>query len=159
MTDSNNADAVEPYDYDSDPSGLTQAEALGPDWLLDAIIDFSVGRDEEFAPGAISVTFTVKGALVTGTLISRLAWVKDQVASLPPQAKNLGEFIDALTDGVWKNELDRKAKREAENRPSRAREFIHMRDVTVHAGDAHFTLPYYRLRIESVDGWTIGTVS
>lgn len=158
MTDD---DAERPalYDFASDPDGVTMDDATPSDWLLDAILEFVLGDNDDNEKNSIGLVLNVNGALVAGQAIARTVWLREQVALIPESGKALGEFISVLGERMGEKVAQRRAQRDAEGRPNVARNFLHMREVDIHAGDTHVSVPFYRVRVDNIDGWSFGGTS
>lgn len=157
MPDSS-ADEANDYDFSADPDGLTREAALGPDWLLDAVQSYIFGADDQNDAGSLTITLVVSGTVMRGMLVSRDTWLREQVATMPASAAPLGQFMDQVINTVRDKAKERRAKRRSEGRPVAAREFLHLKDATVSASvGSSISLPYCRVRVGSVDAWTLGS--
>jgi hypothetical protein len=98
------------------------------------------------APPPIQITLNIGGLIVTGTLISRRAFIQD----VPLMQSTIGAWEESRSD----------EEKEAED-PGYDRHFIHMKD-------ARFIFPnsepvpknhgmYWRGQLNRVDGWTVGS--
>lgn len=158
MTDETAAPAADDkpakWDPATDPDGYTRDEVRSKDLLLDVVLDFAIGRREE-PGGSFSLTATVGGQVVSGIAISRGEWM-DGVASQYEQhggTEHLRKVFDMVNDRTRTEE----ERREAADLPTRARRFLHMRDVRVGNGDTWTQLPYWRGALEDVSGWSFGS--
>ncbi len=147
-------DKPEKWDPATDPDGYTREEVRPKDLLLDAVLDFTVGRREE-PGGSFSLTVLVGGQVVSGMAISRGEWI-DAVSTQYEQSggtEHLRKVFELVNDHI-RTEEDR---REAADLPTYARRFLHMRDVRIGTGDAWTQLPYWRGALEDVTGWSFGS--
>ena len=105
---------------------------------------------------AMSITFSVQGATVSGTMIAAQAWRRLLVARMREQAG--GEFVETMAKGF--ESLDAKDAAEAEL-PAEVRplpKFVHLRDAHLITGDGATPLVFglWRGRLAQVDGWAYG---
>ncbi len=49
------------------------------------------------------------------------------------------------------------AERDRDDRPNPAPRYLHLRDATVHAGEAVWQVPFWRCPIRAITGWSLGS--
>jgi hypothetical protein len=155
-TDPDTADEPAKWDAASDPDGYTRADVRSKDFLLDVLMDFVFG-DKEEAGGSFGLTVTLGGQVVSGMAITRGEWM-DAVAS---QYEGAGgtEYLRQVFTKVHEGIVADDERREAADLPSRARRFIHMRDVRIVNGTQWTEMAYWRGALADVTGWSLGSWS
>lgn len=146
----------EKWDPATDPDGYTREDVSPKDFLLDVLLDSTLGTRED-GGGSFSLTVTLGGQVVSGTAISRGEWM-DSVASQYDQAGG-GDFIRKAFDMVQGQIVEEQERREAADLPTGARGFLHMRDVRVGNGGGWADLRYWRGSLSDVTGWSLGSWS
>ncbi|OGO01821.1 MAG: hypothetical protein A2Y72_01340 [Chloroflexi bacterium RBG_13_53_26] len=115
----------------------------------------------------IAVTLMVNGALVSGTITSGAEFLEHVGQSISAAAesdhKSLGETIEKHYHEVARKLYPQKAPSPDEDAlPAlegtgpRKSYFVHLKDVTILGSRPLPTVPYWRGRLDRVDGWFIG---
>ncbi|MBT1667316.1 hypothetical protein [Curtobacterium flaccumfaciens] len=158
MTDDNAVPTAdeEPTKWDpsSDPDGYTRDEMRSKDLLLDAVLDFGVGRREE-PGGSFNLTVTLGGQMVSGRAISRGEWA-DAVATQYEQGGGT-EYLRKVFDLVNEKIIAEQKRREGADLPIRGRRFLHMKDVRIGIGGKYTEMPYWRGALDDIVGWSLGS--
>jgi hypothetical protein len=144
----------EKWDPASDPDGYTPAEVRSLDLLLDAVLDFGIGRREE-PGGSFNLTVTLGGQVVSGKAISRGEWA-DAVAAQYEQGGGT-EHLRKVFDMVNKRIIEDQERREEADLPTLGRRFLHMKDVRIGIGDQWTEMPYWRGSLKNIVGWSLGS--
>lgn len=143
---------------ENDPDGVTREELEAQDWLLESLFDFMFGYMDERTESSFGATFVVGGQQVSGTVISRRAWIKEQEAALQDRgdaAESLGKYMRAVWDSVTQR-LDEKDKnRQAQDLPNPSRSFFHMKDARIGTGKAATSVPFWRGHMDEITGWSL----
>lgn len=147
-----------PWDEASDPDGYTRAEVLPNDWYLDTLLSFFVG-DDDSDEGAVGITVTTAGAVVSGIAISRMAYIERSLNLLRESGSR--EDLVAAVETVWNRGatqvVDEANRRRKADLPPRARRFIHLRDARVWAPEGSLNVPLWRGTLADVSGWSLGS--
>jgi hypothetical protein len=151
-------DAPRPkWSPEGDPDGYTWDDIQAKDYLLESLLDFFVGFDDE-GSGAIGITVQSNGATVSGIAISRRAWIDAMKVTMDASMTGgyneaLGTVFDKTAEhitGIYK-------RRDEADLPTRKRGFIHMRNVRILGGAESVELPLWRGTLEDVTGWSMGS--
>lgn len=152
-------ETVVPWDEASDPDGYTRAEVMPNDWYLDTLLDFFVGDNDDNDEGAIGITVTTAGAVVSGIAISRKAYIERSVELLR-RSDTRDDLVEAV-ETVWNlgatQTIDEANRRRKTDLPPRARRFIHLRDARVWAPEGRMNVPLWRGTLADVTGWSLGS--
>lgn len=158
MTDEAVAPAAEDkpakWDPATDPDGYTREDVRSKDFLLNVMLDFGLGTREE-PGGSFNLTLIVGGQVVSGIAISRGEWM-DAVAG---QFEGAGghEYLRKIFDKANDAIVEEEGRRTAADLPTRARRFVHMRDVRIGNGNVWTEVPYWRGALADVSGWSLGS--
>jgi hypothetical protein len=117
----------------------------------------------------IAVTLMVNGALVSGTITSGAEFLEHVGQSISAAAESdhrkLGESIEKHYQDVAKKLYPQKAPSAEQNdlptlqgTGPRKSYFVHLKDVTILGSRPLPTVPYWRGRLDRVDGWFIGSL-
>jgi hypothetical protein len=141
---------------ESDPDGFNGGDFEAPDWALDLLIEVLSGEDES-GEGSTIVTVSFAGTLVTGRLVSHVVWtrgVKEWMAESNPRFANA---LETLFMAPMERVIETTKRRVAQDLPLPARQFIHLRDVTIGYGTSATHMKFWRGRLSEVSGWAIGS--
>lgn len=130
--DSKNDDEEVRWTPEGDPDGYSREDITPKDWFLETVLDFAHGMNDEQTGGMVGLTLTSNGAVVSGLAISRAEWI----AAIPGRYKQGGASETApYIEDIFKQSHDaiveRASERDDADLPTRARGFIHMRDVRI----------------------------
>ncbi|AZS44060.1 hypothetical protein BWL13_01642 [Microbacterium oleivorans] len=144
------------WDPASDPDGLTWEDVQSRDAYLDFLLDLYFDTADQ-GRGALGLTLTVGGAVVSGIAISRAEWIERSVALLAsPDTTPASEHLDQIWNRLHGRYVEVSKRRDDAGLPIRARRFVHMRDVRILNG--HSTdVSLWRGALADVSGWTIGS--
>lgn len=147
------------WDEASDPDGYTRAEVTPKDWYLDTLLGFFVGDKDDNDEGAIGITLTTAGAVVSGIAISRKAFIERSVELLRKSGTrdDLVEAVETLWNFGATQAIDEANRREGAELPSRVRRYIHMRDARIWAPEGSLNVPLWRGTLADVTGWSLGS--
>jgi hypothetical protein len=127
----------------------------------------------------MGLTLTVPGGVVSGALITEEAWLSEVAATIGSASYGTEDHLDALFDGwrqaaAGKNSEWNTAAKASEGMPTRYRQAIHDEhdDPYIHLGTARIwtsdregganAFPnhgmYWRGRVSSVSGWSVGVL-
>lgn len=115
----------------------------------------------------IAVTLMISGILVSGTITSGAEFLqhigKSIYAAAEIDHEELGKTVEKHYLGVAKKlypqmppSSDKDAPRALEGAPPRKSYFIHLKDVNILGSRLVPTVPYWRGRLDRVDGWFVG---
>lgn len=107
---------------------------------------------------SIPVTFMVNGGIIYGSLISADTW-KIQWEEQMQKAEGVGVDVIRNFPRDIDEAFEQAFEEEAAEKPDDdgLRYFVHMKDASlVIPGSAPISLPLWRGRLESVDGWSVG---
>lgn len=128
------------------------------DYRLANILDMMFGFDDQHKDSSIALSVLVAGATVRGLAIHRESWETEQIeklqASGEPSHDMLAQMLKAMFD--TDSELDADFKAEYPERRY-VRRWIHFRDATVSTGGQAVEYPYFRVSLDSVQGWSLGS--
>lgn len=150
---------VEPWDEASDPDGYTRTEVTPKDWYLDTLLGFVVGDKDDTDDGAVGITVTTAGAVVSGIAISRKAYIGHSLELLRKSGtrEDLVEAVETLWNLGATRAIDEANRRHEVDLPSRARRFIHMRDARIWAPEGSLNVPLWRGTLVDITGWSLGS--
>ena len=141
---------------DDDPDGLTAADVLSKDGLLDLLLGSYVGWKDD-GHGHVGLTVQSGGVVISGVVISRTEWITRLAQSL--RESGTAEFADNLEASFGRIQRDLAEewdRRDQADLLGRARRFIHMRDVRVLATPS-VDLPLWRGALADITGWSLGS--
>ncbi|WP_134324546.1 hypothetical protein [Cumulibacter soli] len=143
----------------TDPDGYTRAELRPRDNLLNSLL--SIIFDSEAIPDEASFSMTVVtgGALVSGIVVSQAVFAR-RVSDGLRQANggdNFAFIVDEIVNAQSELDAEIKAGRDG-IAPAIPVRYLHMRDVTVMSGGGPLQFSNWRCRLESIDGWTFGSL-
>ncbi|MFG3422898.1 hypothetical protein ACGFZ2_29280, partial [Micromonospora sp. NPDC048063] len=107
----------------------------------------------------LGITLTVRGVVVTGTLIGRDEWAEGMAELLKSAGEN-GELLGSRILDVFRK-LDLNRTRDENSEPY---SYIHLKDARYVAGHGLLPSPgsrvpvYWRGRLSEVSGWSLGTL-
>jgi hypothetical protein len=169
MTDENAPDNApdqaqqQEYDWSNDPDGLTLEEAQPKDRYLNVLLTFFLGTHDDAVEGSLGLTLFTTGGIVSGTAISRKAWINGNLESLSENmsedARSTMEAIDTVFNGISDRASQFSKRRDEQDLPLPARRFIHLKDVRFGVGENTVNAPYWRGELAAVSGWTLGSHS
>lgn len=141
-----------------DPHGITDADIQSKDGFLDLLMSLYIGFDDSWE-GAIGMTIQSQGAVISGTVISRVEWSRRVVEELRnggggEAADRLGQLYDKTNNRLLEEWKDR----DEQDLLGRARRFIHMRDARIINGNI-INVPLWRGSLADVTGWSLGSYS
>ncbi|HEY8491515.1 MAG TPA: hypothetical protein VIO14_11040 [Dehalococcoidia bacterium] len=136
-------------------------EEPGGDWLLASFVGgVNMGSLE------MGVTLLVHGAVVSGRLMPAreyLTRLGDDLSAAASQAgtPEVGEQIRTQLHAVADELYPQGAPSQEPGDEAEGPAFIHLKDVVLVPADgrAGFRLPYWRGRVDAVDGWFFGQIS
>lgn len=67
------------------------------------------------------------------------------------------EYLRKVFDTVNERTVKAMDRRRAADLPTRARQFVHMRDVRIGNGNVWTQVPYWRGALRDVSGWSLGS--
>lgn len=143
-----------PYDFTTDPDGLTKEDITGRDMVFDILLSSFVGEAD--SSDELQLTVVLDGVLVSGIAISANEWrkrLKEQLSSAP----KIAEAYDGFVGEVIEKAAKANRKREEEDRPTPAMKFIHMRDARIGEGIGAAKAPLWRGNLRQLSGWTLGS--
>lgn len=157
-TDKSETAAPTPWDPESDPDGYTREDVSPKDWYLDTVLDFVHGFNDEHPGGIVGLTVTSGGVVVSGLAISRAEWM----AGVVDQYKQAGAdqtaiYIEKVFNQAHDTVVERAKDRDEAGLPSRARGFLHMKEVRLGAGDTYTQVPLWRGALADITGWSLGS--
>jgi len=129
----------------------------GGDVLLAYVVDMLNGVGDALEPGqdvAAGISLVVAGRTIAGELVNAQAWLDEEAAQFRAAGEGAGELARVITESLARGVDTVRAGYEPEsNRPVG---FLHLRNVTVFDGGTELRSNLMRVRIESVDAWTMG---
>lgn len=155
-TDDEEQDEARPRPWESDPDGFRRSDFVPKDWTLDVVLHVLTGELDD-AEGSATVTLVIDGVVVSGTLISGVAYAATLRERL---AQNTGP--QDVTDMASIFEIGHRTQVESLTRRKQRglalprRRFLHMRDVRVYTGGSSIDMPLFRGRLDRVSGWSFG---
>lgn len=162
MSDENtNPDAGEPmkrWGPETDPDGYTLDDIRLKDWYLDTVLSFAHGLDDENSDGALPLTVTSNGVVVSGFAISRSAWmvgVADQYKQAG--AAEIATYVEKMFKEAHDDVVAQAKGRVEANLPSIPRRFLHMKDAQFVVGGTHTQVPLWRGALADITGWSLGS--
>ncbi len=159
MTEEKIGDVVPKDLYPDDPDGLTWDDVLPKDVYLDILLNSVVGEKDDHLPGEFGLTVISGGAVVSGMVIARKAWVQLLIESVRDAGSApLAEVLEG-TLPRFEEELDAHSdRRDKLNLLAHKRTHIHMRDARIFNG-ATTNVPLWRGALEDITGWSMGSFS
>lgn len=150
--------STDEWDPATDPDGYTIDEIAPKDWYLDTVLNFVHGFNDEHLEGIVGLTVISSGVVVSGLAISRAEWM----AGVVDQYKQAGAddtavYIDKVFQRTHNMVLERAKERGDADLPSRARGFLHMKDVRLGAGETYTQVPLWRGSLSDITGWSMGS--
>ena len=143
MTNSNEGTALE----------TASDDYAAPDWLLGLFVH--AANASEMSMG---VTLTVGGTLVSGSLIGLSEYERLFVETVQAASPDFAEGMkQVFAEGMKQREAQLAALEAAGQQPPDAR-FIHLRNAHVIMGEEWTPASLWRARLDSVDGWSIGSI-
>lgn len=152
-------DPAAEYDISMPPETVQEADVMVDDFYLEALLRAVVGRDTPGNEGTFSITLSLGGSMVTGTVIGTRAWERLWTQSMAESAPQLAEALHDLLTQFGQEDDVRTFMREVDDEPAPAYRYLTLRDVTVWSGAASTKLPLWRCKISAVDGWAQGELS
>jgi hypothetical protein len=144
-----------------DPDGLTPAQLQPKDWALELLVNMTVDLGTS-AENSIGLTVTVGGMLVSGMVIHREKWAELLVAQMRAaggtgNAEVIAAALSTAIGGRHAAATAMQERRDQSSLPAPVRRFLHFRDARVYTPDHWQELPLYRVAIEDVSGWALGS--
>jgi hypothetical protein len=145
----------------SDNETAPESEEAGPaqqgDVLLAYVVDMLNRVGDALEPGqdvATGISLVVAGRTIAGELVNAQAWLDEEAARFRAAGEDAGELARVITESLARGvETVRAGYEPDSNRPVG---FLHLRNVTVFDGGSELRSDLMRVRIESVDAWTMG---
>ncbi|WP_164478099.1 hypothetical protein [Microbacterium sp. ABRD28] len=149
------------YNIAEDPDEPTLEDLTSPDLTLNDVLDVFFGTGEEADDVEIPLTLVVQGLVVSGTAISRPAWVRGLTES---GGETEGTVTHALRLRWEQDQVDSVAMRDRRieaGLPSLTRKFVHLKDASLmpSGGNGRVVAPYFRARLSEIGGWTLGAAT
>jgi hypothetical protein len=123
------------------------------DLYLQLILDI-LARDSTNQSN-FGVTLTVPGGLVSGTAISRRAYLEATNSLLRDVGGSGGAFLAEYLDVINQKVDELQGAEELKEFPR----MVHLKDVQIVAGNRTMHSPLWRGRLADVVGWSFGTLS
>jgi len=160
ITDTNDDAYVSanPWDPDTDPDNYTADDIRAKDWFFDTVLNFAHGINDEALGGVIGLTVTSGGVVLSGLAVSRAEWM----AGVVDQYKEAGAgettiYIEKLFNQAHDEVLKHAKRRGEAELPTRARSFLHMKDVRIGVGNVYTQVPLWRGALADITGWSLGS--
>lgn len=156
-TDTANVDPTPSWAPENDPDGYTFDDVQPKDFYLETVLNFVHGLSDEHQ-GAVGLTVTSNGALVSGLAISRAEWI----AGVVEQYKQAGagetaHYIESLFSEHHGDIVAEKARRSDADLPTRARGYLHMKDARIGTGTSYTEVGLWRGNLVDITGWSLGS--
>lgn len=146
------------WDPSTDPDGYTLDDVRSKDWFLDTVLTFVHGFNDEHPSGIVGLTVTSNGVVVSGLAISRAEWIAGVVGQYNEAgADETAKYIDQVFQKAHNAVIGQAKERDEADLPSRARGFLHMKDVRLGAGDTYTQVPLWRGSLADITGWSLGS--
>lgn len=157
-TTTNTEASEKSWEPETDPDGYTRDDISPKDWYLDTVLNFVHGFNDEHPGGIVGLTVTSNGVVVSGLAISRAEWM----AGIVNQYKEAGAdetaiYIEKVFNQAHDMVIERAKERDDADLPSRARGFLHMKDVRLGTGDVWTQVPLWRGALADITGWSLGS--
>ncbi|WP_409141924.1 hypothetical protein [Cellulosimicrobium sp. RS] len=127
------------------------------DFYLGLLLDSILGRDSDSIDGSIQLSVIAQGAVVTGKAVSRRAWNElfiEGVAGRNEDARaELAKSLAAVDEHVAQS----RAHREQHGLPDPPHRYLHFAESTVHVGPSTLQKGAWRVRVDQISGWCLGT--
>ncbi len=146
------------YRIEDDPDNPTHDQIFPADFTLVDLLDFTFGVGDEADDRETGLTIVLQGVVVTGTVISRKAWV---AAATELGGSQEGTISHALRTR-WEDDTARadevRQRRRAAELPDLTRRFVHFKDASIlpAGANARINAPLFRARLTEVGGWALG---
>ncbi|CAL4859993.1 hypothetical protein [Microbacterium sp. MM2322] len=144
------------WDPASDVDGYAWEDVRSRDPYLDFMLDryFDVADQ---ARGALGLTLMVGGAVVSGIAISRAEWIERTLTDFQPSnSAVVEEYLRPIWSHLHDHTVEESNRRDEADLPTRARRFIHLREVRILNG-ATMNVSTWRGDLASVDAWSLGS--
>lgn len=145
------------YDFSTDPDGVTREEILDKDYYLELLFDMLFGLEDD-ETGSAGMTFHMGGTVISGTAIAHNVWRELFLEQLA-KGGELGEAMREISDEAIQRADETNARRRSEGRPIVGRQMVHMKDAVIYSGNKELRVGLWRGTIDSIDGWTMGTMA
>jgi hypothetical protein len=127
------------------------------DVLLAYVVDMLNRVGDALEPGqdvSTGISLVVSGRTIAGELVNAQAWLDEEAASFRAAGEGAGELARVITESLARGvDTVRTGYEPESNRPVG---FLHLRNVTVFDAGNELRSNLMRVRIESVDAWTMG---
>lgn len=136
------------------------ADLISHDMVLEGLIFSANAEGQEYG-----ITVTVGGTVVSGVLSGDAEFIRFLAAEITTEPENadsasLRDDLEATadrTEAKLRQVLTR--PRKGETRPIPLMPTLHLRDATIWLpGGQSVQVPYWRGRVQSVDGWFLGII-
>ncbi|MEV7826445.1 hypothetical protein [Microbacterium enclense] len=147
-----------PWDEQNDPDGYTLDDISPKDWYLDTTLNFIHGFYDKNEGGVIGMTVQSGGVVVSGLAISRAAWVTETGKLYAMAgAEETGTYVEKVFRQAHNAAVEKAEERDAADLPTRARRYLHMKDVRFGVGDQWTQVPLWRGKLDDITGWSLGS--
>ena len=127
------------------------------DVLLAYVVDMLNRVGDALEPGqdvSTGISLVVSGRTIAGELVNAQAWLDEEAASFRAAGEGAGELARVITESLARGVDTVRTGYEPES--DRPVGFVHLRNVTVFDAGNELRSNLMRVRIESVDAWTMG---
>lgn len=147
---------VKQYPGPDDPDGYTKEDVTPKEGYLDLVLDLFVGFADEHR-GAVWITITSNGAVLSGIAISRSEWIERLTDQLRASGYAGADQVREVFDKMQQEFVDEWNRRDSEDLTGITRGFIHLRDVRVLSTTPPTELSLWRGALADVTGWSLGS--
>jgi hypothetical protein len=142
-----------------DPTSLdTSSDYVAPDWILSLLHDFCIGLDDTDATMALTVA--TGGLVISGLVVPYRRWRQrhlDKFHEGGLDQRYVAMFLSAFAH-TDTEEAELRAQRDDLGLVMPDYRFLHMLDATIFSGSGPLTVSTWRGRMDSIDGWSLGSV-